>query len=188
MTSRAEPSALLLRHQALLATADRALPVLDLACGDGRNGLALAAQGHHVAFADLSEHALKSVRKSLSAAGLEGETWQVDLEQEGIDPFAGRQFAAVICFRYLHRPLFPALRRTIADGGLVIYETFTTEQPRYGHPHNPEFLLRPGELAACFPNWEIIHYFEGVQPNPERSVAQLVARKPPGWPGRPRRG
>ena len=59
-----------------------------------------------------------------------------------------------------------------------MYETFTKDQVRFGRPHNPEFLLKPGELLDWFGEWQRIHYFEGVRENPPRAVAQLVARKP----------
>jgi len=174
----AKPSSLLLEHQDLLGPVDRSRALLDLACGNGRNGLALAARGYPVVFADRSGDALANVERALAAAGLDGRTWQVDLEREGVDALAGRHFGAIVCFRYLHRPLFPALRRAVVNGGLVIYQTFTVGQPRYGRPHNPDFLLRPGELPGYFQGWEFIHRFEGVLSKPERSVAQIVARKP----------
>jgi hypothetical protein len=48
--------------------------------------------------------------------------------------------------RYLHRPLLPRLVAALADGGVLLYETFERGQERRGHPRNPAFLLEPGEL------------------------------------------
>lgn len=169
---------LLLDHLGLLTGLDRSLPVLDLACGTGRNGLFLAEQGLPVLFADGSASSLEVVKQRLAQSGLPGRCWQVDLEQPEGQPLSGLSFAAVIAFRYLHRPLFPALRDSVTAGGLVVYETFTIEQRRFGRPRNPDFLLRSGELKTHFKNWEIIFEFEGVRQNPDRGVAQLVARKP----------
>ena len=64
------PSKLLLNHLDLLIALDRSLPVLDLACGTGRDGLALAEQGMDVVFADKSVSALNVVEQSLLEAGL----------------------------------------------------------------------------------------------------------------------
>jgi hypothetical protein len=114
------PSKLLLDQLDLLTDLDRSLPVLDLACGTGRNGLALAEQGMDVVFAD----------------------------------------------------------KSVMSGGLVVYETFTTVQRKFGHPNNPDFLLRPGELKATFEDWQLIHQFEGIRPKPDRGIAGIVARKP----------
>ena len=162
----------------LLTGLDRSLPVLDLACGSGRNGLILAQQGVPVVFADRSVADLEHIERQLTKNGWPGRTWQVDLEQPGSDPLAGLQFSAIITFRYLHRPIFPALLKAVIPGGLVIYETFTTENRRFGRPNNPDFLLKPGEPKAMFRDWQMIFYFEGDLQNPERSIAQLVARKP----------
>lgn len=154
-----------------------ALPVLDLACGNGRSGLVLARQGIQVIFADKSERALNDIEQHLSNSSLTGSIWQVDLEQAGTNPFDKRVFSAVICFRYLHRPLFPYLLESVEPGGLIIYETFTTGNLIFGRPRNPDFLLGTGELKSLFSDWEIVHYYQGVQHRPERSIAQIIARK-----------
>lgn len=170
--------ALLMDHLDLLKKVDRSLPVLDLACGTGRNGLLLAKHGIPVVFADRSATALEIVKQHLDAEALPGHIWQVDLEQPGINPLSGQRFSAIIVFRYLHRPLFPALLNAVKPGGLVIYETFTIDNLRYGRPNNPDFLLRTGELESIFHNWQIIHHFEGILHKPDRAVAQVVVRKP----------
>lgn len=169
---------LLQDHLSLLAGLDRSLPVLDLACGTGRNGLLLAERGISVLFADKSAGSLGLVEQRLAQSGLPGRSWLVDLEQPGAHPLSGLSFAAVIAFRYLHRPLFPSLRDSVTPGGVVVYQTFTIEQRRFGRPKNPDFLLQPGELITLFEDWEIIFEFEGVRHNPDRVVAQIVARKP----------
>lgn len=172
------PSKLLLNHLALLIALDRSLPVLDLACGTGRNGLALAEQGMDVVFADKSVSALNVVEKRLLEAGLTGRLWQVDLELLDVNPFSGDRYAAVLGFCYLHRPLFPLLKKAVMPGGMIVYETFTTVQRQFGRPNNPDFLLRPGELEATFNDWDLIHQFEGIRPNPDRGIARIVARRP----------
>ena len=35
---------------------------------------------------------------------------------------------------------------SLAQGGVLLYETFARGNERYGRPSNPEFLLEPGEL------------------------------------------
>ena len=172
-------SQLLQDHLSLLAVLDHSVPVLDLACGTGRDGLFLAAQGIPVVFADKSASALQTVEQHVAEAGLSGRTWQIDLELPEANPFQSKSFSAIIGFRYLHRPLFPALRGAIQAGGLIIYETFTVDNRQFGRPNNPDFLLRTGELKSIFSDWDIVHDFEGVLQNPERAVAQIVARKPP---------
>ena len=173
------PNPLLLRFSSLLEDADLEGPVLDLACGSGENGLFLAGLGLPVVLADRSADALEEARRSAAQRGLTAEFWEVDLET-GANPLPEEYYRAVLVFRYLHRPLIPHLRRTLRKGGIVIYETFTVEQPKYGRPHNPDFLLQPGELAGWFQDWEIIHQFEGLLKDPPRAMAQIVCRKPAG--------
>lgn len=153
-------------------------PVLDLACGTGRSGLILAHKNIPVVFADRSATALDGIKLVLSENKLPGRTWQTDLEQPDVNPLENRVFSAIICFRYLHRPLFPFLMKAVEPGGLVIYETFTTDNRQYGRPTNPDFLLRPGELEKLFQSWQCLHYYEGIEHGPDRAIAQIVARKP----------
>jgi len=169
---------LVLDHIDLLTKLDRSLPVLDLACGAGQNGLMLARRGVPVVFADRSSSDLDTIERHLTKEGLPGNTWEIDLEQPSVSPFSNDAYSAIIVFRYLHRPLFPALLSAVKPGGLVVYETFTIANRQFGRPNNPDFLLQPGELISLFQDWEIIHKFEGILEKPDRAVAQVVARKP----------
>lgn len=171
-------ASLLLRHLDLLTELDPSLPVLDLACGEGRNGLVLAQHGVPVVFADRSVSALQKVDQRLARDSLPGRTWQIDLEKPGVNPFSIDCYSAIIGFRYLHRPLFPTLRGAIRPGGLIIYETFTLQNQEFGRPNNPDYLLKLNELTTIFQDWEVIDDFEGILKNPDRAVAQIVARKP----------
>jgi len=166
-------------------------PVLDLACGSGRNGLYLLEQNMPVVFADINESALEQVKNTLSSYD-NGVTslanfWQVDFEQDSLDqddtkPLAGKSFSAIMVFRYLHRALFEQIKQAVTAGGYVVYETFTVDQPQFGRPTNPKFLLKHGELAELFSDWQIIHSFEGVvdanNESGKQAIAQIIARKP----------
>jgi tellurite methyltransferase len=103
--------------------------------------------------------------------------WQVDLERKGINPLPEELCGGILVFRYLHRPLIASMKKALKKGGILVYETFTVEQPKFGKPHNPDFLLKPGELHKWFEDWTIIHSFEGIKDNPKRAVAQIVCRK-----------
>lgn len=157
-------------------------PVLDLACGNGRNGLYLLDLGLPVVFADHQQDKLDEIA-SQCMNSKHASFWAVDLERPEGKPLAGRSFAAILVFRYLHRPLMKAIRESIQPGGLIVYETFTTKQPNYGRPNNPDFLLQPGELEETFAGWEFLHRFEGIThcetSGREQAIAQIAARKPP---------
>jgi len=174
----AEPDTLLSDHLSLFSDELKDRPLLDLACGDGHNGLFLALRGFSVILADRSEEALKQAGESAADLGVTVVLRQIDLEKENSNPFKNDFFSAVLVFRYLHRPLMPCIKKSLRKGGLLMYETFTTEQAQFGKPKNPEHLLKPGELYSWFQDWEIIHSFEGIKENPKKAVAQLICRKP----------
>jgi len=171
------PNPLLTKFSYLLAGKNLEGPVLDLACGRGQNGLYLAGLDLPVILADDSPEALREARRSAEERGLRARFLEIDLET-GENPLQEDYYRAIVVFRYLYRPLIPWIKKGIRKGGILIYETFTIEQPRYGHPYNPDYLLKPGELADWFADWEIIHSFEGLLENPQRAMAQLVCRKP----------
>ncbi|MDD9890927.1 MAG: methyltransferase, partial [Gammaproteobacteria bacterium] len=181
--SIASASELLLENIALFDSTIGDHGVLDLACGNGRNGLLLLQNNIAVIFADNNRAALDEVECSAELLKRENsltasyEAWEVDLEQEGTNPLDGKHYGAVLVFNYLHRPLLPAIKQVITQAGLIFYETFTVHQPKFGRPLNPDYLLKENELLDAFEGWEVIDYFEGVKPDPERAVASLIARK-----------
>ncbi len=168
---------LLNRFSSLLEDKNLEGPVLDLACGTGENGLFLAGLNLPVILADRSPGALEVARRSAEDRRLKVQFWEADLETGG-NPLQEEFYRAILVFHYLYRPLIPHIRKGIRKDGILIYETFTSEQPKYGHPHNPDYLLQPGELADWFQDWQVIHYFEGLLENPQRAMAQIVCRKP----------
>jgi SAM-dependent methyltransferase len=155
--SKLKPAQLLVEHSGLVLEKTLTGPVLDLACGEAHNSIFLALKGVKVISGDLSSESLERAGELAAECGAEITVWQVDLEPEGVNPLPEHAYGA---------------------GGLLIYETFTAEQPRFGKPRNPDYLLQSGELGHMFADWEVIHSFEGIKENPTRAVAQLVARKP----------
>ncbi len=162
-------------------------PILDLACGSGRNGLFLIANDTPVMLADINSEALERVKQSLNSLTAEqqklAQYWQEDFEQVGTTPLQGKSFSAVIVFRYLHRPLFDQIKTAIKPGGMIIYETFTEQQAQFGRPKHPDYLLRSGELVELFSDWKILHSFDGVvsastNDDSKQAIAQIVAIKP----------
>ena len=155
--------------------------ILDLACGSGRNGIYLVKQGLSVIFADRRQAALDDSARALPGTEL-ATLRAVDLEQTSCNPLAGQSFATILVFRYLHHPLLAAIKDSVQPGGLLVYETFTVDQPRFGRPNHPDYLLRPGELEDTFSNWDIRYSFEGVSEcetsGRDQAIARIVARKP----------
>jgi len=144
--------------------------VLDVACGGGRHCRAFLARGHAVTGIDRDLGFTQAEGAELIAADLEnGEPW----------PLPGRRFDAVVVTNYLWRPLFPALRAALAEGGVLIYETFADGNAAYGRPSRPDFLLKRGELLELAAGMTIVAYEDGIVE--DRAVIQrLCAVNGPG--------
>ena len=138
-------------------------PVLDLASGRGRHARFFAARGFEVVAVDREPQQIPGV--TFVQADLEGgKAW----------PFPGQRFAAIVVTNYLHRPLFEAIGDSLAQGGVLIYETFMLGNERYGRPSNPNFLLRPGELREAFAELKVIAFEEGEVARPKPAVTQRI--------------
>jgi SAM-dependent methyltransferase len=147
----------------LLANVDLFPPggrVLDVACGRGRHALPLAGAGFQVHAVDRARGVLDDLRERARQLGVTVEASEMDLEADVVD-LGESAYDAVIVFRFLHRPLFPALQRALRRGGLLVYETFTVGQETRGHPHNPRFHLQPGELLRLVAPLEVVRHREG---------------------------
>jgi SAM-dependent methyltransferase len=174
------PSPHLLAHRAAVEAAARRGPVLDLACGGGRQALAVAGWGLPVVAMDRSREALAGLAAQARAGPGSVLEVRTDLETPMGIPVAPGSCGVILVFRFLFRPLAAAIAEALAPGGLLLYETFTIHQRDLGqHPANPAFLLRDRELLELFASLEIASHWEGLAPGPPRqALARLAARKP----------
>jgi SAM-dependent methyltransferase len=145
--------------------------VLDVACGSGRHVRWLGAQGFRVTGVDRDEAALAPLRAAaeIVVADIENGPW----------PLAGRRFDAVVVTNYLWRPLLPTLQQSLAEGGLLIFETFGHGQQHIGKPSRPDFLLQPGELLASFAGLRVVAFEDGFEAATPRFVQRLAAVREP---------
>jgi len=148
--------------------------VLDVAMGKGQNAVFLAKMGFAVEGVDISSDAVKTALEAARKAGVAINADAADLEGDyRIKPGA---YDVIICFRYLQRSLIPQIKDGLRKGGMVVYETFTIEQARFGRPKNPDYLLKHNELLEMFRDFRCLHYWEGILKN-RRAVAQILAEK-----------
>lgn len=135
-------------------------PVLDVASGGGRHARLFAGRNLEVVAVDREAQVIPGVR-----------FMKTDLEDGSPWPFGGQRFGAIVVTNYLHRPLLPTLAASLAEGGVLIYETFMVGNERYGRPSNPNFLLKPGELLAAFASLTVLAFEQGAS---ERAVMQRI--------------
>ena len=144
--------------------------VLDLACGGGRHARWLAGEGWRVEAVDRDSAALAGL------AGVAGITVRVADLEHGAWPYVGRRFAGIVVTNYLHRPLLPLIEGALAEGGVLIYETFMVGNERFGRPSNPEFLLRSQELleVARAAGLRVLAFEEGEVATPKPAMVQRI--------------
>jgi hypothetical protein len=116
------------------------------------------------------DNALEAAR----ASGVKVNAHVADLEDNfQIDTGS---YDVIICFHYLHRPLIPQIKKGLPVGGMVVYETFITDQAKFGKPKNPDHLLQHNELLDMFRHFRCLRYREGII-EPGKAVAGILAEK-----------
>jgi SAM-dependent methyltransferase len=170
-----QPNPFLVEAMERIGPPTRDRRALDVACGSGRDAAYLTLAGWNVLAVDILPDAIQRARDLAQRSGVKIATEQWDLEAAASLPPG--QFDLVVVFRYLHRPLFGALREAVAAGGYIVYETFhgkTLETVR--PPRNPSHLLETGELAEAFDGFEILIARDAVERD-GRYVSSILARK-----------
>jgi SAM-dependent methyltransferase len=123
-------------------------PVLDLACGSGRSAVWLAERGWRVTGVDHQAEALALAARLAADRGVPVTLAPEDLRRRAALPEG--PWAAVLMFRFLHRPLVQRLARVLRPGAIVMLQTFREAPGDLGNPRPPH-RLRGGELPALLP-------------------------------------
>ena len=144
---------------------------LDLACGRGQNAIYLAELGYKVTALDISQVALDTGLADAARRDLAGSVHfeQTDLDGYSIEP----EIYKLICvIRFLNRRLLGEIVEALKPGGYVIYATRHMDALKVFPESKVEYLLEDGELFACFPDWQVLHYHKGPV------EVELIAQKP----------
>ncbi len=164
-----EPVRFLAEHVHLLPKGK----ALDLAMGEGRNGVFLAKQGFQVLGLDISEKGLSKARKLAEAQGVSIETKVVDLETYELEKDA---YDVIVCTYYLQRSLFPQIKAALKRGGMAVVETYTLRHQKYNPKMKAEYLLREDELPELFNGFKVITY--QTVDDGESAYASIIVQKP----------
>ena len=140
-------------------------PVLDVAAGSGRHSRLFRGLGHPVTAIDRDASRLRGL------AGI--NAIEADLEDGSPWPISCR-FDGVVVTNYLWRPIFGKIVAAVAEGGVLIYETFAAGNEIYGRPFRQEYLLRPGELLTATDSLRVVAYAHGVVHRPRPAVVQRI--------------
>jgi len=165
-----------MQREKLLSAGGKAL---DLAMGDGRNALLLAAQGLAVTGLDISTVALDKARATAKARGLALEA----LEQDLFTYEYGEERWDVLSLIYFNPAvkILDTLKASVTQGGLIAIEGQGSEHVGDGPP--PATRYRPNQLLEAFADWRVLAYEDGRfacdwAPGEPTHVVRILARKP----------
>lgn len=162
--------------------------ILDVGCGEGRNSIFLAGQGHAIDAFDLSEEGIK---KAVSIANEKHVCVRFFPQDLGIFEFK-QEYDVILSHGVLHLPEKDIRNRFTVEaqkhtkiGGYHLIGVFTNRLP--ATPDNEPFtksLFDVGELLKKYDGWEILFHDEGTfqDTHPgdihhEHAYENIIARK-----------
>jgi len=127
---------------------------LDIAMGEGRNGVYLATQGFQVVGLDISEKGLAKAHQLAKQNGVTLDTRVVDLESHRLEKNA---YDVILLMYYMQRDLWPQIKEALKPGGMAVIETYNVDHLKHAR-FNPKWLLKSNELVDAFKDMKIIRY------------------------------
>jgi len=129
---------------------------VDLACGNGRNTIFLAANGFHIDAVDISSVALKDLQHRVKKL-------DVTLHESDLDSFIPKIdcYDLAVMTNYLDRALIIRMAEALKQNGLFIIETYMIHPENRKKDANPNFLLEKEELLTFFDDrFNLLEYRE----------------------------
>lgn len=149
--------------------------VLDLATGEGRNAVYLAALGYNVDAVDLSPEALRKAKRLARSRHVTIHTIQADLSQYTIKP---ETYDVILNIQFLQKNLIGPIKKGLRKGGVLVFENYLESQLAYQPSLRRDYLLKKGELREWFSrdsDFEILLYRETDEN--KQALASLIVRR-----------
>ena len=164
-----EPIPFLKQHVDLLPQGK----VLDIAMGEGRNGVFLATRGFEVIGIDISRAGLERARALATSHNVSIKTRVADLEGMTLKQNA---YDVIVMSYYMQRDLFPQIKAALKPGGMAVVETYNVGHLKYRPTFTREYLLATNELLQHFNDCIIIRY--EAYDDGEESHSSILVQKP----------
>ncbi len=145
---------------------------LDLAMGEGRNGVYLATQGFQVVGLDISEKGLAKAHQLAKQNGVTIKTRVVDLESHQLEKNA---YDVILLMYYMQRDLWPQIKEALKPGGMAVIETYNVDHLKHAR-FNPKWLLQTNELVDAFKDMKIIRY--QAYEDDKQAYSSIIVQKP----------
>lgn len=145
---------------------------LDVAIGEGRNGVYLATQGFDVMGLDISEKGLEKAHALAAKNNVTIQTKVVDLETVELEP---NSYDLILCTYYMNRGLYKKFYDALKPGGMVLVETYNIDYLKY-RKFNPKWALNTNELLDIFKGMRILRYRD--YDDAREAYSSIIAQKP----------
>ena len=146
---------------------------LDLAMGEGRNGVYLATQGFDVLGLDISPTGLNKANQLAEHHNVKIKTQVVDLERYQLKK---NFYDVILCTYYMQRDLFKQIKDSLKPGGMVLIETYNIDYLQYAR-FPKKYLLERNELLEIFKEFKIIRY--QAYDDGKEAYSSIIAQKLP---------
>ncbi len=159
-----------LEHNVHLLPRGRAL---DVAMGEGRNGVFLARHGFDVLGLDISAKGLEKAHQLAARHKVKIETRVVDLESHTLEKNA---YDVILCTYYMQRDLFLQFKDALKPGGMLLIETYNQDDvAKYGNI-SEKWALKTNELLETFKDFKVIRY--QAYDSGREAYSSIIAQKP----------
>ena len=145
---------------------------LDLAMGEGRNGVYLATHGFDVLGLDISPLGLNKAHKLAKHHNVNIKTQVVDLENHQLQKNA---FDLILCTYYMQRDLFDQAKEALKPGGMILIETYNIDYLRYAS-FSKKYLSKHNELLKIFKDFKVVRY--QAFDDGKEAYSSIIAQKP----------
>ena len=145
--------------------------VLDIAMGEGRNGVYLATQGFEVTGLDISAKGLEKAHNLAKKNNVTIETRVVDLESFQLEP---NSYDVILCTYYMQRNLFKQFQSALKPGGMIVVETYNVDYLKYAR-FSRKWALDTNELLDIFKDMRIIRYQD--YDDGKEAYSSIIAQK-----------
>jgi hypothetical protein len=173
-----KPSALVRKFAPRIVYASSGRPLLDIACGSGRNAFVFSNLGCSVICVDKDLAGLRALQLRLSFTPLGQAASKMSLHQMDLFkdpwPFGVCQAGGIVNVHFLMPSLFPFFESSISAGGYLLLETVPA------HGGNYLELPKAGELRSAFErtfDFEFYRERKAGPPSVDAVTVQLIGRR-----------